>query len=157
MLEELENKNKKKKRSNKEERLQSMVCRYMKLKYPGTLFDCDTAAGLNLGMKWNVLKKLYRSDQGFPDFTIYAKTKDYCGLKLELKKHGEKIYKKDGTLRKDEHLEQQDLIQHRLRGQGWDAKFSVGFEQTKQYIDEYMAMHREHIETTIDNLIIAVM
>jgi hypothetical protein len=146
----------KKKRSNKEEKLQSRICKYMKLAYPGVLFDCDTAAGLNLGMKWNVLKKLYRSEPGFPDFTIYAKTNERCGLKLELKKAGSDIYKKDGGLRKDEHLEQQYSVQQKLIAQGWDARFCIGFDQAKELIDAHMAKHKEQLKTIGPNLIVAV-
>ena len=43
----------------------------------------------------------------------------------------------DGTLKKDQHLEEQAKMLEKLRARGYRAEFGVGFEGCKQIIDEY--------------------
>ena len=48
------------------------------------------------------------------------------------------IYKKDGTLKKDQHLqEQQDMI-NSLNNDGYYACFAIGENQAIQVINDYM-------------------
>lgn len=62
----------------------------------------------------------------------------YNGLYLEIKADGNSPFKKDGTLKKDEHLEEQEEMLEALRLRGYKAEFAVGFEQAKKIIDEYL-------------------
>ncbi|WP_156424553.1 hypothetical protein [Arthrobacter sp. EpRS71] len=57
---------------------------------------------------------------------------------MELKREGTVIYKQDGTLRKDEHLEEQAIMLQRLRDRGYKAEFAVGFQEARKLIDEYL-------------------
>ena len=52
-------------------------------------------------------------------FTGYDGRIDYCGLAIEFKRKSEKIVKKDGELRKNEHLKEQYDYLIALRAQGW--------------------------------------
>lgn len=62
----------------------------------------------------------------------------YNGLYLELKAEGNSPFKKDGTLKKDQHLEEQDKYLQTLRGKGYKAEFATGFNEAKKIIDDYL-------------------
>lgn len=62
----------------------------------------------------------------------------YNGLYLELKAEGNSPFKKDGSLKKDEHLEEQEEMLEALRSRGYKAEFAVGFEEAKELIDDYL-------------------
>jgi hypothetical protein len=91
-----------------------------------------------------------RSERGIPDLLILEPKGEFCGLMLELKV--ESPYNLNGSLRKmkrvvrsrsliieeyDHHQEQQDIL-NRLTKKGYKACFSVGFDESKKIIDEYM-------------------
>ena len=61
-----------------------------------------------------------------------------AGLFIELKKNGEKIYKKDGELVADEHIREQAAVLEKLRGLGYVAEFAVGLDEAKKIIEEYL-------------------
>lgn len=73
-----------------------------------------------------------------PDLTIYVKKGKYGCLMLELKKLKSSPFKKDGTLKKSDHLELQGRSIHWLRRYGQCADFSVGFEETVRKINDYL-------------------
>ena len=56
---------------------------------------------------------------------------------IEVKKTGEKLFKKDGITFKSDHLEQQNKVHKELLKSNYYATFAIGFEQTKQIIDNY--------------------
>lgn len=65
----------------------------------------------------------------------------YCGLFIELKREGTKLYLKDGkTMVANPHLQEQALMLRALESQGYKAVFGVGFTQTKEIIDGYLKM-----------------
>lgn len=56
----------------------------------------------------------------------------------KIKTESNSPYKKDGTLKKDKHLEEQAEMLEKLRARGYRAEFGVGFEGCKKIIDEYL-------------------
>ena len=84
-----------------------------------------------------MLKKT-RSCSGLPDIWILEPRKGYHGLLLEIKREGTKIYKKDGDIRKDAHLKEQEEILHQLKQKGYMAEFVVGFDNAKAILDFYL-------------------
>ena len=89
------------------------------------------------------VKKLYReNEEGAQAVGYVFSTKDnmdmFAGLYLELKAEGNSPYKKDGTLKKDEHLEEQNEMLENLRAKGYKAEFATGFEEAKKIIDDYL-------------------
>ena len=60
-------------------------------------------------------------------------------LFIEIKKKGVAIFKKDGTLRSDQHLEQQNKVLIMLHRAGYKATFGVGLDQCIDIIDNYLA------------------
>jgi len=97
----------------------------------------DTVASLKLSMGQKVRNKAIQKD-GFktPDLIILEPNEKYCGLFIELKV--ETPYKKNGELKKCEHLEAQQKSVNDLKSKGYYATFSWGFDMTKNVIDDYM-------------------
>lgn len=121
----------------KEESLQLSVCKYLKLQYPQVIFCCDFAAGIKLNIGQAVKASKMRSSRGLPDIMIFQPNKHNHGLFIELKTKSP--YLKDGvTLRKDEHLEQQNEILNSLILRGYGACFAIGFDEAKDIIDTYL-------------------
>ncbi|KUM38979.1 hypothetical protein AR689_07445 [Arthrobacter sp. EpRS71] len=122
--------------------LHQQVAEYLKVRYPRALFRTDFAAGLKLSMPQAVLHKKLQASRAWPDIQIaepaHVLYGDYPGLYMELKREGTVIYKQDGTLRKDEHLEEQAIMLQRLRDRGYKAEFAVGFQEARKLIDEYL-------------------
>lgn len=67
-----------------------------------------------------------------------ARVMKYAGLMIELKREGTRIYKKNGELVSNEHIQEQAEMLNELRERGYAARFAVGFDQAKQIIDEYL-------------------
>lgn len=119
----------------KEEKLQISVCKYLKLQYPNIIFASD-GSGVRLTKGQAVLAKKMRSDKGYPDLFIAEPRGAFSGLYLELKKDGEVVYNRNGSIRKDKQEQNEMLI--RLREKGYVAEFAVGFDACKRLIDSYL-------------------
>ena len=130
-------------RVDREHQLYEKIARYLQLQYPSVIYRFDIAADLKLTMGQAANHKRLHPRRGYPDLFIAEPktttyTMEYAGLYLELKAEGNSPFKKDGTLKKDEHLEEQDEMLENLRAKGYKAEFAVGFEEAKQIIDDYL-------------------
>lgn len=138
------------KRKASEESLQVAISTYLRLQYPNVLFTAESS-GIRLTMGQAVKAKKQRSDRALPDLWIMEPKGRYHGLIIELKKNGESPWKKDGHLKKKtmknsdgtkyDHIQEQSDILRRFLDKGYAATFSVGFDQTKKIIDDYMRMN----------------
>jgi len=79
-----------------------------------------------------------RSDVGYPDIIILEARGGYFGLFLEVKAQGRKVYKKDGTIKKEKTLIAQQRMKERLLERGYFCTFVIGFQEAREFIDEYM-------------------
>lgn len=128
-----------KKSNRNEEKLQSSVCKWMRLQYRYTLFLADLAAGCNLGPKWNGLKSAWRTCEGMPDLYIYERRGEYGGLFIELKTtKGSPLLQNGKGIKAGEHLQKQNDVHIMFRNKGYLAMFCVGFDHTRAVIDWYM-------------------
>ena len=121
----------------KENDLHLAICNYIKLQYKGIIFTSENS-GLWVFWKQAKMLKKTRSCSGLPDIWILEPRKGYHGLLLEIKREGTKIYKKDGDIRKDAHLKEQEEILHQLKQKGYMAEFVVGFDNAKAILDFYL-------------------
>jgi len=121
-----------------EEEIHIEICRYIKSRYPSILFTSENS-GLRVFWKQAKMLKEMRSCSGLPDIMIFEPRKQKAGMFLEVKKVGTKIYRKDGDLRKDKHLNNQENILHRLKQKGYFAEFVIGFDEAKVMIDWYLS------------------
>ena len=145
-----------------EAELQTQVADYLRLQYPGVLFHSDFGSGIKLTMGQAIKQKRQNGGRkSWPDMFIaeprnvkaIAKQIDYddnhvigaftlleqkYGLFLELKRQGTRIYKKDGTLTANEHIQEQAKMLEELRKRGYKAEVACGFDEAKRIIDEYL-------------------
>ena len=121
-----------------EKQLTAQVCKYIKLQYPDVIFTAD-ASGLRLSIGQATQLKTLRSSRGLPDLMIFEPRGNYHGLFIELKREGEKIYKKNGEP-KTEHIAEQLGILNGLNYLGYYANLAIGFNEAKQIIDKYMTL-----------------
>jgi len=122
----------------KEFELQKQIVKYLRCYYPKVKFDSDFASHVSLSIPQRVRNKSIQCDSFHrPDLAIYEPNKEYHGLFLELKK--ETPFKKNGELKKNEHLENQAQTMLDLRSKGYFAVFVWEFSQAKKVIDEYMS------------------
>jgi len=84
-----------------------------------------------------LLKKM-RSSAGLPDIMVFEPRRNYYGLFMEVKREDFAVYKKDGGLVSNTHIEEQEEILHRLNQRGYLASFVRGFDDAKALIDYYL-------------------
>lgn len=153
-------------RIDREHQLYEKIARYMQQEHPNVVYRFDIAADLKLTPGQASKFKRLHPNRGYPDlfiasmvfkmptdeeitgaldkygfnmgFTNMMADHLKCGLFLELKAEGNSPFKKDGTLKKDQHLEEQQAMLEKLRKYGYEAKFATGFEEAKQIIDDYL-------------------
>lgn len=138
---------------NSEHDLYEQLARYLQLQYPNVIYRFDVGADLKLTPGQAAKHKRLHPERGYPDLYIAESSENvnskdwngivrewgfYFGLYLEIKTESNSPYKKDGTLKKDQHLEEQARMLEKLRARGYKAEFGVGFEGCKKIIDEYL-------------------
>lgn len=117
--------------------LQSQICQWLSIQHPDILFLSDTVASIKLTIPQQVRnKKIQKEGFKCPDLLIFEPRGGYKGLFIELKV--ETPFKKNGELKKSDHLEGQQKSIDDLIKKGYKACFSWGFEQTKAIIDNYL-------------------
>lgn len=117
--------------------LQEQVCDYLKLQYPGTIFHSDFASGMKMTVGQAMRCHRIQSSRAWPDIFVAEPRDGWCGLFIELKAKGTTIFKKDGEITSNIHIQEQNHILSLLRLKGYKAEFAVGFESAKKIIDEY--------------------
>ena len=118
--------------------LQVAVTKYLKFAYPNLIFRSDLG-GVRLSRGLAIKMKKIQWSSGYPDLFIAQRNKKWGGLFLELKT--KTPYKKNGDLKKCEHLEKQSQMLKNLNERGYYATFSTGFEEAKKIIDWYARLH----------------
>lgn len=120
-----------------EYQIQKSICKWLDLQHPKVLYMSDTVASVKLTIPQQVRNKAIQK-QGFkcPDLIIFQPNSEYHGLFLELKVTSP--YKKDGSLKKDEHLESQQKTINDLKLKGYLALFCWDFETAINTITDYL-------------------
>ena len=134
----------------KEETLHLKICDYLRKNYPNVLFRTDFSSGMKMS-PWQAAKhKKFQKSRAWPDLFIaesgVVKFKEgplivnlrKNGMFLELKADGVKLYKKDGKLRKNKHIEEQAEMLEKLRNGNYYAEFAIGYEDAIKQIHEYL-------------------
>ena len=151
----------------REHQLYEEIARYMQQEHPNVIYRFDIAADLKLTKGQAAKFKRLHPNRGYPDlfiacpmFKVPTKEENheafekhsrdigiakvivehwYAGLYLELKADGNSPFKKDGTLKKDKHLEEQQAMLEWLRKCRYRAEFATGFEEAKKIIEDYFS------------------
>ena len=118
--------------------IHSMIADYINLQYPNVIFLSDPSGmRLSIGLRNEVKRKRCKRYK-IPDLIILHPEKGYSGLILEIKKQGEKLYKRDGNTWIDEHIEAQAKSLARLKEIGYCASFAIGFDEAVSIINQYL-------------------
>ena len=140
-------------RYNSEHSLYEQIARYLQQQYPDVIYRFDLAADIKLTPGQAAKHHRLHPERGYPDLLIAESSENinnkdwngvvrewgfYFGLYIEIKTESNSPYKKDGTLKKDKHLEEQAEMFEKLRARGYKAEFGVGIEECKKIIDEYL-------------------
>lgn len=123
-----------------EQILANNVSEFLLRKYPKVIFRFDIGADVRLtqGQAARAKKLQGKWSKGYPDLFIAEPNEYYHGLYLELKATGNNPYRKDGTLKKNEHLERQNYIHEILRDKGYQVMFTTGLKESIEAIESYM-------------------
>jgi hypothetical protein len=123
-----------------------LIADYLRYQYPQVIYRFDLAADLKLTIGQASKHKRLQRYRGYPDLFIAEPKGKNGGLYLEIKKAGTKIFKKDGALVADKHIREQFDMLHDLRRKGYAAEFGIGFDATKELIDDYMKGRYAHVD-----------
>jgi hypothetical protein len=116
--------------------LQLHVSQFLQTQYPRVLFNLDTSGNFTtIGQA--KLNKRMRSGNKWPDLFIAEARGGYFGLYIELK--AVTPFKKDGTLKANEHVKAQNKMLDRLNDRGYMACFGVGLDATINIIKMYLS------------------
>ena len=109
------------------------------MQYPRILLLSDNIASIKLTIPQQVRNKSIQKE-GFkcPDLLILEPRGKYAGLFIEIKVVTP--YKKNGELKKSDHLEGQDKSLKDLAKKGYYTGFAWGFQGVKDVIDNYMKL-----------------
>lgn len=121
-----------------EHQVYELVAKFLVVQYPEVVYRFDLAADLKLTMGQARRHKRLHPIRGYPDLFIAEPRGEYHGLFVEIKRDGESPFRKDGTLRKDHHIEEQQEMLDRLESKGYKAVFGVGIGEVIDIIDEYL-------------------
>lgn len=122
---------------NFETKVQLDISQYIKDNYPDVIFTSESS-GIKLTMGQSIVAKRCRSSRGLPDIWIVEPKKGYNGCFIELKKDNVKVFKKNGEIRSEKHLQEQEEISYRLKQKGYFCDFAVGLEEAKKIVDYYL-------------------
>ena len=121
-----------------EQQLTSKIAEYMRTYHPTIPFQVDLS-GEKLSKAAASRSSKSRAEMyKQPDLTIYVKKGKFGTLMLELKKLSTHPLRKDGKLKKSEHLEIQASSIEWLRKYGQCADFGVGYKDTIEKINKYL-------------------
>lgn len=118
-----------------EETLHFQICDYLRIAYPKVMFISESS-GVRVSAGMAKKLKRTRSNHTHADLYLLEPRGKYHGLILELK--AKTIYKKDGTLLKNDHVRDQQHTIDELNKKGFKACFAIGFNETKKIIDDYL-------------------
>lgn len=127
----------------KEETLHLKVCDYLRKNYPDVLFRTDFSSGMKMTPGQAAKHKKFQKGRAWPDLFIACSDRDgweikECGLFLELKAEGTKLYKKNGEMVANKHYQEQAEMLEKLRLNGYIAEFAVGYDQAIKIITDYL-------------------
>lgn len=119
-----------------EDHLAQQIASYLNTQYPKIIYHFDTGSGGRTSIGMAMRNKRLNRWRGYPDLFICKSIGLWLGLFIELKTSTP--YKKDGQIKTDEHLIEQQTIHTKMKSEGYRAEFGIGFEGCKKIIDDYL-------------------
>jgi hypothetical protein len=111
--------------------------------YPTKIdFYCDWSSGAFLTVGQNKARMAMASKNGWVDIFIAEPRNGFYGLFIELKKEGERVFLKDGSISKTAQIQKENDFLERMRAKGYKAEFGVGYYKAKRIYEEYLGIKR---------------
>lgn len=126
------------KKKNSEDQLALDISGYLCRRYPNVLFRFDYGAGIKLTIGQAAKQKRLQKVKSWPDLTIFEPRHGYHGLVIELKQEDVRVYKKNGQIAKNEHIQSQANVLSKLNSKGYLAVFGIGLQECIKVIDDYL-------------------
>ena len=121
-----------------EENLHLKICDYLRKNYPDVLFRTDFSSGMKMSPGQAAKHKKFQKSRAWPDLFIAESNILASGLFLEIKAEDVIVFKKNGKIRKNKHLIEQDKMLKELRKKGYRARFAIGYKQAIFEIQQYL-------------------
>ena len=121
----------------KEQSLQKAICTWLKLQHPNVYFFSDPS-GIKMSIGMAVQLKANHSAHAQLDLVILEPRGEYHAMVLELKR--ETPYRKNGELKKSDHLTDQLKTVANLQVRGYYVKLAWEFDTAKKLIGKYLEM-----------------
>lgn len=127
-----------KQKAQPEYKIQAAFVREMSVRYPNVMVFSDCAAHIKKTMiQQQRANALSTPGEKWPDVFIAQPSGEYCGLYLEFK--AETPYKVDGvTLKRNEHVEAQQITMGRLHQRGYFCDFVWTVEMAMETVERYL-------------------
>ena len=125
-------------RVQRESQLREQLAWWLKAQFPGVIYRFDVAADLKLTMPQAARHKRLHPERGYPDLLLLEPRAGFAGAFFELKAEHAKVYKPNGELYTDKHLEEQAVMMNKLRAKGYYADFAIGFDECATKISAYL-------------------
>ena len=122
-----------------EDKIVIQISQYLNYQYPQIIYHFDVGSGGVKSIGMAMRDKRINTWRGYPDLFLPEPRGCYHGLFAEIKKDGTKIINGKGNFTTP-HIEEQNKFLESLRIKGYWARFSIGFEETKKMIDEYLKL-----------------
>jgi len=110
----------------------------MSLKHPAIIFRSDAAGGIRLTIGQARINKKMQHSKAYPDMFFAHGNSRFHGLYLELKHSKSEVYRQDGALVADKHIQEQAAKLEELRARGYAAYFAWGFDYAVTLIENYL-------------------
>ena len=121
-----------------EENLHLKICDYLRKNYPDVLFRTDFSSGMKMSPGQAAKHKKFQKSRAWPDLFIAESNTLASGLFLEIKAENVIVFKKNGKIRRNKHLIEQDKMLKELRKKGYRARFAIGYNQAIFEIQQYL-------------------
>ena len=121
-----------------EENLHLKICNYLRKNYPDVLFRTDFSSGMKMSPGQAAKHKKFQKSRAWPDLFIAESNTLASGLFLEIKAENVIVFKKNGEIRQNKHLIEQDKMLEELSKKGYRARFAIGYDQAIFEIQEYL-------------------
>ena len=122
----------------KEETLHLKVCDYLRKNYPNVLFRTDFSSGMKMTPGQAAKHKKFQKSRAWPDLFVAESNNFASGLFLEIKAEDVIVFNRNGKIRKNKHLIEQDKMLKELRKKGYRARFAIGYNQAIFEIQQYL-------------------
>ena len=123
-----------------EKRIASALAKWLFSKHRDQVWRLDSAADMKMTIGQARQNKILNPHRGYPDFFLLNAKSGFNGLYIEIKTSSKEVYKLNGEIRKNLHIQEQDFMLRILEKKGYKAVFGFGLNHCKEIIENYLKL-----------------